>query len=96
MATQAGILAWRIPWTEVIQSMESQRVRHNGATNYLLLSISIHSFILHSYLLKPSYPQGREGARCGRRQHLGWPGTLSCEEHTNCILQGKQERVCKC
>ena len=32
MATQASILAWRIPWTEDpgrLQSMGSQRVRHN-------------------------------------------------------------------
>ena len=32
MATQSGILAWRIPWTEEpggLQSMGLQRVRHN-------------------------------------------------------------------
>ena len=32
MATHYSILAWRIPWTEQpdgLQSMESQRVRHN-------------------------------------------------------------------
>ena len=32
MATYSSILAWRIPWTEEpsgLQSMESQRVRHN-------------------------------------------------------------------
>ena len=32
MATHSSILAWRIPWTEEpggIQSMESQRVRHD-------------------------------------------------------------------
>ena len=31
-ATHASILAWRIPWTEEpggLQSMQSQRVRHN-------------------------------------------------------------------
>ena len=36
MATQFSILAWRISWTEkpsLLQSMWSQRVRHNGATN---------------------------------------------------------------
>ena len=35
MATQSSILAWRIPWTEEpngLQSMESQRVGHNWAT----------------------------------------------------------------
>ena len=38
MATQSFILAWRIPWTEEpggLQSMVSQRVRHDWATNTL-------------------------------------------------------------
>ena len=36
MATHSSILAWRIPWTKEpggLQSMESQRVRHNWATH---------------------------------------------------------------
>ena len=36
MATHSSILAWRIPWTEEtgwLQSMGSQRVRHNWASN---------------------------------------------------------------
>ena len=36
MATLSSISAWRILWTEEpggLQSMESQRVRHDGATN---------------------------------------------------------------
>ena len=36
MATHSSILAWRIPWTEEpggLQSMGSQRVGHNWATN---------------------------------------------------------------
>ena len=36
MATDPIILAWRIPWTEEpceLQSMGSQRVRHDRATN---------------------------------------------------------------
>ena len=35
MATYSSILAWEIPWTEEpggLQSMESQRVRHELAT----------------------------------------------------------------
>ena len=37
MATHARILAWRIPWTEEpggLQSMESQRVRHDSETEH--------------------------------------------------------------
>ena len=36
MATHSSILAWRIPWTEEhgrLQSLRSQRVRHDWATN---------------------------------------------------------------
>ena len=38
MATQSSILAWRTPWTEEpggLQSMGSQRVGHDCATNTL-------------------------------------------------------------
>ena len=38
MATDSNILAWRIPWTEELgglQSMGSQRVRQDRATNSL-------------------------------------------------------------
>ena len=37
MATHSSILAWRIPWTEEpggLQSMRSQRVRHDWATHF--------------------------------------------------------------
>ena len=37
MATHSSILAWRIPWIEEpggLQSMGSQRVRHDWATNH--------------------------------------------------------------
>ena len=40
MATHSSILAWKIPWTEEepvrLQSMELQRVRHDGATSLSL------------------------------------------------------------
>ena len=40
MATHSSFLAWRIPWTEEpgrLQSMGSQRVGHDQATNNRLL-----------------------------------------------------------
>ena len=43
MATHSCILAWRIPWTEEpgrLQSMGSQRVRHDGATSLPLLTFT--------------------------------------------------------
>ena len=45
MATHSSVLAWRIPWTEEpgrLQSMESQRVRHIGATNTFTFSTRLH------------------------------------------------------
>ena len=47
MATHSSTLAWRIPWTEEpgrLQSMGSQRVRHDWVTSL------IHSLILHDIL----------------------------------------------
>ena len=41
-ATSSSIPAWRIPWT--VQSMESQRVRHNWATLTFILFSSRTSF----------------------------------------------------
>ena len=32
MATQSRILAWEIPWREELQSIESQKVKHNLGT----------------------------------------------------------------
>ena len=42
MATHSSILAWKIPWTEEcsrLQSMGSQRVRHDWATSLSLLAL---------------------------------------------------------
>ena len=50
MATHSSILAYKIPWTEEpnrLQSMGSQRVRHDGAT---LLTYLLCLFLLY----KPS------------------------------------------
>ena len=44
MDTHSSILAWRSPWTEEpvrLQSMESQRVRHDWATNTGIYGVSI-------------------------------------------------------
>ena len=45
MATYSSILAWRIPWTDEpgrLQSMESQRVRHDGVTKHSTAHINNH------------------------------------------------------
>ena len=54
MATHSSILAWRIPWTEEpegLQSMESQRVRHNWATKLagIVPATSFHLNFIYLY-----------------------------------------------
>ena len=44
MAAHSSIVAWRIPWTEEpgkLQSMGSQRIRHDWATNTFTLNIFV-------------------------------------------------------
>ena len=46
MATHSSILAWKIPWTEEadgLQSMASQRVRRNLVSEHALMSYSLHT-----------------------------------------------------
>ena len=54
MAIHSSILAWRIPWTEEpngLQSMEPQRIRHNWVTN-IKLETNIASFCSSTIPLK--------------------------------------------
>ena len=56
MATHSSTLVWKIPWTEEssrLQSMGSQRVRHNWATSLSL-----------SRIFTPSSPPGSPIHRC--------------------------------
>ena len=55
MAIHSSILAWKIPWTEEpgrLQSMGSQRVRHNLATKQQNLHMVIHNTFFYSWKLK--------------------------------------------
>ena len=60
MATHSSILAWKIPWREEpgrLQSMGSQRVRHNSATvcvhnDVTVFSSSLHKIVKTSVLAK--------------------------------------------
>ena len=54
MAAHSSILAWRIPWTEEpgeLQSIESQRVRHNWATKpeHPLSSLNAQILLLYTF-----------------------------------------------
>ena len=49
MATHSSILAWKIPWTEEpggLQSMESQRVRQDLATEHTYTGALLLTWIL--------------------------------------------------
>ena len=50
MATHPSILAWRIPWTEEpggLQSIESQKVRHDLVTFFFTLETK--GYVFHDY-----------------------------------------------
>ena len=60
MATHSSILAWRLPWTEGpdrLQSMGSQRVGHDWVTNTISLS---RKQVVHTYNKK----EGIRGCGC--------------------------------
>ena len=75
MAAYSNILAWRIPWKEEsrgLQSMESQRVGCDWATNTFTLLVSSKAFLLPSPTLllfsrsvvsDSLWPHGRQHAR---------------------------------
>ena len=51
MAIYSSTIAWKIPWTEEpgrLQSMGSQRVRHDWATS---LSLSLYTIMIRFYIL---------------------------------------------
>ena len=60
MATHCSILTWKIPWTEVpggLQSMGSQRVRHDWATNtstfHIYIYVCIYIYIFSKFVVTP-------------------------------------------
>ena len=78
MATHSSILALRIPWTETVglQTMGSQRVGHDWATN------TFFSFFLQGNLRKSIYLFGCAGSQL---QHIRFSlqhATLSCDMET--------------
>ena len=78
MATHSSLLPWEIPWTEEpgrLQSMESQRVRHNPATkqnNLLFTSYPIRGSFLWQPKGFPDSPSGKVAAWQYRRCKKLW------------------------
>ena len=57
MVTHSSILAWRIPWTEEpgrLQSMKSQRVRHNCVTKHTCVCIYLSQSMYETNLVNLS------------------------------------------
>ena len=76
MATHSIILSWRIPWTEEpggLQSMQLQRVGHDGVTNSSTSLLALNSITLRrpQWLLWLRKKENR--AQKGKRKSQGWP-----------------------
>ena len=66
MATHSSILAWKVPWTEEfggLQSLGSQRVRHDLATIANKRDGRYLQFILAAVFQSPSSRDGDSGHR---------------------------------
>ena len=80
MATHSSIPAWRIPWTEEpggLQSMGSQRVRHDWATN--TFTFPTEDSDLKDCALKSSYPLRHFKVSLQVQSPLNFPDPLSCQ-----------------
>ena len=92
MATHSSILAWRIPWTEEpggLQSMGSQRVRHDWTTNthtHTHRHTHTHTHTLWSRNPTPGYLFKRNDnlsrAEVAQKTCIGLPCWLGGEEST--------------
>ena len=77
MVTHSSIFVWRIPWTEKpdrLQSMGSQRVRHNWATSlhFTLLLLSHFSRVLLCATPQTAAHQAPPSLGFSRQEH--WSG----------------------
>ena len=83
MTTHASILAWRIPWTEepgVVQSMGSQRVRHDWVMNSFT---SIYSYYI-GYI-----PSAVQSILKSILYLIVWGGSIGMGQWEESILIGK-------
>ena len=85
MAIHSSTLAWKIPWTEEpdrLQSMEFQRVRHNWATSLHFLSSVQFS---HSVVSDCLWPHGLQHARLPCPSPIPGAYSDSCPEYSRLI-----------
>ena len=85
MATHSSILAWRIPWTEEpsgLQSMGSQRVRHDWAT-----SIQFNSIHMLVWARLACESPGVFGRGMGQLWPAAGSGALNTTVHAEVLLK---------
>ena len=97
MAAHSSILAWKIPWTEEpggLQSMGSQRVRHDLATEHARRHALTHAISW----IHLSYVTLNEGSQMRKAVHRVTPfgdhsgnGRTGRRKRTNCCLRPEPE-----
>ena len=78
MATHPSILTWKIPWTEEpgrLQSMGSQRVRYEWATDHTYISLCFEFCTISS-----SYPQYFHGHNNTTWKERDWEHKINCRK----------------
>ena len=97
MATHSSILAWRIPWTEEpggLQSMGTQRVRHNWVTNTFTFSLKPLSWSWMSGETEPKEISKSEHALRTTSAQIPTKGSFIYQEPVNKLQMkgGKTKR----
>ena len=82
MATRSSILAWTIPWTEDpdgLQSMGSQRVRHDWETNtsFHYNILLVHKTVGRVLYWKKTLTLGKIEGRRREQQRMRWLGGIT-------------------
>ena len=76
MATHSGILSWRTPWKEDpggLESMDSQRVGHNWATNTFIFMSFTDTYLHELYFSDTRQPKEvQKQIRCWGKCQFSW------------------------
>ena len=96
MATHSSILAWNIPWREEpggLQSMGSQRVRHDLATSTFTFDSIAYSHYLNLQATWQPTPFFLPGESQGRESLMGCHLWGRTESDTTEVMQQQQQQT---
>ena len=101
MITHSSILAWRTPWAQEhggLQSMGSQRVRHNWVTNtfsFFLPQLNFSLFIdwCGSSTIKYKFRKVLHYRQTKRKYHIFGSFSYLCMQNARFIKQARQWRT---